>query len=164
MRLLTKIRQFFRHYSKLDLVNWGSIVLLMLLMLFTLQFSIGRLFAWGLFVCSLFWLAVLHNEISSTETSWKKKRAEIKQQGISDKFLYFMKKSELELWGYWSVLLFTDWFGLFWGTTALGVSGLGQVLVPPLFFLSVGGIGASVVYFGVYFYRVRALKKVLKNI
>ncbi|MCX6083099.1 MAG: hypothetical protein NTW32_26520 [Chloroflexi bacterium] len=135
-------------------------MVLMLLMLVTFSYSIGRLFAWGLFVGSLFWLAVLHNEISSTETSWKKKRAELKQQGLSDKLEQFMKKSELELWGYWCVLLFTDWFGLFWGTTALGVSGLGQVLVPPLFVLSVGGMGASVVYLGMYFFRVRGLEQV----
>lgn len=157
MRLLIKIRQFFRHYSKLDLVNWVSIMVIMLLMLVTFPYSIGRLLAWGLFVGSIFWLAVLHNEISSTEAAWKKKHAELKQHGISDKFLHFMKKSELELWGYWCVLLFTDWLGLFWGTTALGVSGLGQVLVSPFFVLSVGGMGASVVYLVVYFYRASVL-------
>jgi hypothetical protein len=157
VQILTKIRLFFRHYSKLDLVNWVSIMLLILLMLIAFQHSRGRLFAWVLFVGSLIWLAVLHNEIGSTVTSWKEKQTEIKQQGLSDKLLHFMKKSELELWGYWSVLLFTDWLGLFLGTIALGVNGLGQVLVAPFLFLSIGGMGASVVYFGMYFYRVWAL-------
>ena len=70
-----------------------------------------------------------------------------------------MKKSELELWGYWCVLLFTDWFGLFWGTTALGVSGLGQVFVSPFFVLAVAGMGVSVVYFMMYLYSAYNLKK-----
>ena len=153
MLILTKIRIFFRHYSKLDLVSWFSVVFLILLMLVTFRLSVGRWFAWGLFVGSLFWLAVLHHEIASTVASWNKKQTELKQQGLSEKLLLFMKKSELELWGYWPVLLFTDWLGLFLGTIALGVNGLGQLLVAPFFILSVAGMGASVVYFGMYFYR-----------
>jgi hypothetical protein len=159
--MFTRIRQFFRHYSKLDLINWFSIVMLMVLMLAAIRYSFGKLFAWGLLGGSLLWLAVLHNEISETVATWHKKRLELEQQGLSGRFLHFLRHSELELWGYWSVLLFTDWVGLFWGIIALGPIELEKFVLVPLFIISIAGIGASVIYFFLNLYRTAKLNQKL---
>lgn len=154
--MFTQIRQFFRHYSKLDLLNWFSMILLLVLMLATQAYPLGRFLAWGLLGGALFWLAVLHHEMGETLSAWKKKQVELEQGGLAAKLSSFLKKSELELWGYWSILLFTDWMGLFWGVIALGLS-LGKYLLAPLFIISVAGTGASVIYLLLNLYRTTRL-------
>ncbi len=148
----------------MDLVNWFSVISLLFLMLATTRYSIGRLFAWILLLAAMFWLLNLHREIDATVASWRKKHAEMKARGTPEKFLLFLRMSELELWGYWTMLLFTDWFGVFWGTIALGLEGLGKVWVVPFFIVSLSGMITSVVYLGMYFYRVWALKRLYNEI
>ena len=151
--MCNKFRLFFKHYSKLDLVNWLSILFLMLLFRVTSRYQIGQGFAWGLFLGSIFWLAILHHEIDSTTTIWEKKRLELDDHLFSVNFQNDLKKAELKMWSFWITLLLTDWLGLFTGIVALGTLYLVKSWTIPFFIISIAGIGATVVYFFIILYR-----------
>jgi|GEM_PF-4871574 hypothetical protein len=151
--MFNKFRLSFKHYSKSDLGNWFSILFLLLLVRGTALQQLGEVFAWGLFMGSLFWLVFLHYEIDSIVSIWQNTCKETSHLEFSANFQNDLKKSTWILWSHWLTLFFADWVGLFMGIVALGATNLSKLWTIPFFIISIAGIGATVIYYFVILYR-----------